>query len=70
MRMFFGMILGAALTVALVYVYDSGNKASDANAKTIVNWDVAAADWQTLKSRTRQTWNKLTNEVDKLDTRG
>jgi hypothetical protein len=64
------MILGAALTVALVYVYDSGNKASDANAKTIVNWDVAAADWQTLKSRTRQTWNKLTNEVDKLDTRG
>ncbi|MFZ5734412.1 MAG: hypothetical protein ACOY4O_16875 [Pseudomonadota bacterium] len=70
MRTFFGMILGAVLTVALVYVYDSGNKASDANAKTIVNWDVAAADWQTLKSRTRQTWNKLTNEVDKLDTRG
>lgn len=70
MRTFLGMILGAALTVAFVYVYDSGNKASDINAKTIVNWDVAAADWQTLKTRTRQTWNRLTNEADKLDTRG
>lgn len=70
MRTFFGMILGAALTMALVYVYDSGNTASNPSAKTIVNWDVAATDWQTLKTRTRQTWNKLTNEVEKLDSRG
>lgn len=70
MRTFLGMILGAALTVTFVYVYDSGNKASDPAARTLVNWDVAAADWQTLKTRTRQTWNKLTNDADKLDTRG
>lgn len=64
MRTFFGMILGAALTMALVYVYDSGNAASNPTAKTLVNWDVAAADWQTLKTRTRQTWNKLTQDAE------
>ena len=48
MRTFFGMILGALLLVAGVYVYDSMNTSSVANgqvaqnSRTIVNWDVAA----------------------------
>lgn len=62
MRTLFGMILGAALTVALIYAYDSSNSNNfaNANARTIVNWDVAAADWQSIKTRTRASWTKLT----------
>lgn len=62
MRTFFGMILGAALTVALIYAYDSTttNNFSNTSARTIVNWDVASADWQTIKNRTRASWAKLT----------
>lgn len=64
MRTFFGMIVGAALTVGLIYVYDSAssNNFTKANARTIVNWDVAAADWANLKIRTRDSWNKLTED--------
>ena len=52
MQMFFGMILGALLLVAGVYVYDSMQTSSVANGqvaqanRTIVNWDVAATDWR------------------------
>ena len=51
MQTFFGMILGALLLVCGVYVYDSMQTSSVANGqvasanRTIVNWDVAAADW-------------------------
>ena len=57
MQTFFGMILGALLLVAGVYVYDSMQTSSVANGqvaqanRTIVNWDVAANDWQALKIR-------------------
>ena len=51
MQTFVGMILGALLLVCGVYVYDSMQTSSVANGqvaqanRTIVNWDVAAADW-------------------------
>jgi hypothetical protein len=67
MRVFLGMILGALLLVAGVYVYDSqststvaSGQAASAN-RTIVNWDVAASDWEALKLRTRQDWIKLSS---------
>lgn len=65
MRTLLGMILGALLTVVFVYAYDSASTSSTttAGARTIVNWDVAAADWQVLKTRTRESWNKLTQEA-------
>ena len=50
MQTFFGMILGALLLVAGVYLYDSMQKSSVASGqvasanRTIVNWDVAAND--------------------------
>ena len=55
MRTFLGMILGALLLVAGVYVYDSMSTSTVANGqvaqanRTIVNWDVAATDWNALK---------------------
>ena len=67
MRVFLGMILGALLLTAFVYVYDSQSTstvASGQNApasRTIVNWDVAAADWQALKSRAHEDWIRLSS---------
>ena len=67
MRVFLGMILGALLLVAGVYVYDSmqtstvpGGDVAQAN-RTIVNWDVAAADWHALKTRAHDDWIRLSS---------
>jgi hypothetical protein len=68
MRVFLGMILGALLLVAVVYAYDSQSTstvASGQNAatsRTIVNWDVAAADWHVLKTRAHADWIKLSSK--------
>jgi hypothetical protein len=68
MRTFVGMILGALLLVGGVYVYDSMQTSSVANGqvvaqanRTIVNWDVAAADWQALKERAHDDWVKISS---------
>jgi hypothetical protein len=68
MRVFLGMILGALFLVAGVYIYDSMSTSTVANGqvaqanRTIVNWDVAAVDWQALKTRTQQDWIKLSSK--------
>jgi hypothetical protein len=68
MRVFLGMILGAMLLVAGVYVYDSQSTSTVANGKnasssgTIVNWDVAAADWHALRTRAHDDWIKLSSK--------
>ena len=67
MRVFLGMILGALLLVAGVYVYDSMQTSSVANGevamanRTIVNWEVAAADWHALKTRAHDDWIRLSS---------
>lgn len=68
MRVFLGMILGALLLVAGVYIYDlqsTSTAASDealSASRTIVNWDVAAADWNSLKRRAQDDWVKLSSK--------
>jgi hypothetical protein len=69
MRVFLGMILGALLLVAGVYIYDSMSTSTVATGtgqvaqanRTIVNWDVAAVDWSALKSRAHEDWIKLSS---------
>ena len=67
MRVFLGMILGALLLVAGVFVYDSQSTSTVANgqaapaSRTIVNWDVAASDWHALKARAREDWVKISS---------
>ncbi len=68
MRTFFGMILGALLLVCGIYVYDSmqtssvaGGQTATAN-RTIVNWDVAAADLRALKARAHEEWAKIASK--------
>ena len=68
MQTFLGMILGALLLVCSVYIYDSAQTSSVANGqtaavnRTIVNWDVAAADWKTLKTRAHEEWVKIASK--------
>jgi hypothetical protein len=67
MQTFFGMILGAALLIAGVYIYDSQTTSTVANGqdaaatRTIVNWDVASADWHAVKIRAHEDWIKLSS---------
>ena len=68
MRVFLGMILGALLLVAGIYIYDSqststvaSGQAASAN-RTIVNWDVAASEWNLLKRRAHDDWTKLSSK--------
>ncbi len=65
MQTFLGMILGAVLLVAGVYVHDSMATSTVANgqvadsSRTIVNWDVASNDWDAVRMRAHQDWVKL-----------
>ena len=68
MQTFVGMILGALLLVGGVYVYDSMQTSSVVsgqvaqNGRTIVNWDVAAADWNALKTRAHDDWIRISSK--------
>jgi hypothetical protein len=68
MQTFLGMILGALLLVAGVYIRDSMSTSTVANGqvaqanRTIVNWDVAAADWAKLKTRAHDDWVKISSK--------
>ncbi|MEA2829857.1 MAG: hypothetical protein QOF22_605 [Bradyrhizobium sp.] len=68
MRVFLGMILGALLLVMGVYIHDSMATSTVANGqvaqanRTIVNWDVAATDWDALKLRAHEDWIKLSSK--------
>ena len=68
MRVFLGMILGALLLTAGIYVYDSQSTSTVASGqsassnRTIVNWDVAAADWAKLKTRAHDDWVKISSK--------
>ena len=75
MQTFFGMILGALLLILGVYIYDSAQTSSVASGqtaaanRTLVNWDVAAADWQALKrgahnlkTRANEEWSRLASK--------
>jgi hypothetical protein len=65
MRVFLGMILGAALLTLCVYIHDSMDTSTVANGqtaqsnRTLVNWDVASIDWDALKNRAHDDWTRL-----------
>jgi hypothetical protein len=68
MQTFLGMILGAVLLVAGVYLYDSMSTSTVArgpvaqSGRTIVNWDVASNDWNAVKTRAHEDWTRLSSK--------
>jgi hypothetical protein len=68
MRVLFGMILGAFLTVGVAFVHDnwSNNTASTSSSladSRMVNWDVVGANWRVVRERARDTWTMLSQKV-------
>jgi hypothetical protein len=64
MRLLFGIILGAFLTIGGAYLYDSHNALEATNAPTsaqrpMVNWDIVNTKWQHLTDRARSEWNRV-----------
>ena len=57
MRLFFGIILGIALTVGGAYVVDS---TAGAGAARMVNWDVVARNVDGVTNFVRDGWRKIT----------
>ena len=68
MQTLLGMILGALLLFVGVYIYDSMQTSSVANGqvaatnRTIVNWDVARADWDALMDRAHKDWVRISSK--------
>ena len=58
MRLLFGIILGAALTIGVAYISDSTK--SGADARPMVNWDVVAKNVDTLTIVIKQGWARPT----------
>ena len=59
MRLLFGMILGAALTVGGAYVSDTAKSGPD--ARPMVNWKVVGENVDALTVMIKQGWAKLTS---------
>jgi hypothetical protein len=56
MRLIFGMLIGAALTVGGAYVADV---MAGAEAKPIVNWSVVAENIKTVTALARTGWKRI-----------
>jgi hypothetical protein len=69
MQTFLGIILGALLLGFGVYLHDSMQTSTVANGqvaqtgRTIVNWDVASADWDRLKTRAHDDWVRISSKL-------
>jgi hypothetical protein len=69
MRVFFGMILGVILTIAVAYYSDSMQTSSVASGpsasdnRPMVNWDVVQSNWDIVKQRAQTGWAELRARV-------
>ena len=72
MREFFGMVLGCALTIQVVYLHDNGTLLASNEpsrvVRPIVNWDVAADEWGRMQHNARVAWDRLTANIEKQRT--
>ena len=58
MRLIFGMILGAALTIGGAYIADTAKSGPD--ARPMVNWKVVGENTDAFMTMIKQGWAKLT----------
>jgi hypothetical protein len=60
MRTFVGMIFGCLLTVAAAYIHDTTVAKGGADvSNALVNWDVAAREWDRVKDGIHTAWLKV-----------
>jgi len=67
MRVLFGMIIGAMVTVGGAFIYDNvaGGSSADgaATARRMVNWDVVEQNWRTVRERAHEAWMALSHKM-------
>jgi hypothetical protein len=56
MRLIFGMVIGASLTVGGAYIPDA---VAGAEAKPLVNWDVVVKNIDDVAALARAGWKRL-----------
>ena len=61
MRLLFGMILGAVLTVAAAYIADS--RSDPLQGTRMVNWNVVGEKVNELTSDLRRVWRDFTRQI-------
>lgn len=61
MRLLLGIVLGALLTVLVVYIVDLG--ADGVEQRHIVNWDVVGERLSSLTAGLRTLWADFTREM-------
>jgi hypothetical protein len=61
MRLFLGMIFGALLTIAGVYVADS--RADGVEGRRMVNWDVVGQRLDELTTEMQTIWHDFTRQI-------
>jgi hypothetical protein len=69
MRVIFGMILGALITVGAAYVHDNWSSPAPTDQRTtvagnhkMVNWDVVSSSLRGARKRARDAWNSLSQK--------
>lgn len=70
MRLLFGIVVGAALTVGAAYIYDmrvtsaeTTGSATTMAHRPMVNWDVVGQNWTTVQRRARDAWTALSHKI-------
>ncbi len=72
MRVLFGMILGAFLTVGVAFFYDTwatgpavttGSNSSVVVQRPMVNWDVIGENWRIVRLRVHDAWTTLSHKM-------
>ena len=69
MRVIFGMVLGALLTVGVAFFHDSwatgqsASKTTTVDQRPMVNWDVVDENWRVVRQRAREAWSALSHKV-------
>ena len=72
MRVLFGIILGAALTVSVAFIADTwstgpattnGSGSAVVEHRNMVNWDVVSDNMRLVRERANEAWTKLSQKV-------
>ncbi|MEA2979401.1 MAG: hypothetical protein QOF91_3657 [Alphaproteobacteria bacterium] len=72
MRVLFGIVLGAALTVGVAFISDTwatGRSATDgsgsatAERRNMVNWDVVGDNMRIASERAREAWTRISHKI-------
>lgn len=71
MRLFFGMILGAFLTVFGAWLHDTttvspsiGDNPPAISERAMVNWDVVGENWRKVRQHVHEAWTALSQKIN------